>query len=430
MLVIQNLYRISHRESYSYNPALMSVSDFVKDIDFQTRLYIFAVDVVLKKEYPLNFSKLITQYRLKGITWEGIAEELTDEMLIGCSVDYIPGFATGSSIPSGIVTIWDGMNIPGIEFNYADMNTGLEGIYPIRFRLKDLSIKISNSVGLRHDTVIPIVNGVCCRPCYFEDRGCLYAINGSRLVKPHTLAPYTPEINLLDFSQIAKFEILGITTEKTDTHFQLDVGNSTDSPSLSADWIFISPVSLYENTPLFVIDGMIIWPDEYSIVSENKIAIPIQKFPLNVFCSLKAYFSEEGISDSGILCKTEPVIEKLFNSLKESPTDINKSSFVILLKGKDIFLNRTRLQTWESGYTLESRNPDGILIQSNTHRIVSAIRNEFSDRRNLSLAGLGNVFLADRDFENEQIAYVRPIRIDPYMKSIFQSQYETLSVTR
>lgn len=408
---ISYLYVVTRREIKVLEPSDITPEEFRKYIDTNTRLYVAVHNTQKKKgEYvdiAVDYSHLITdQKQLITDTWEEFTENLTEELAIGYA-GKVPGYSPGSVDPINQVVTWDVMNtLNTFDVNYADYRNGYDGIYALRWTLHDLRISIvpGASPFVNLENCLPIVNGVMCRPIYRRDKGYLYAQNGAKMAWQEG-APRTPEVQLIDFTNIGKIKVEQITHPRdghTDTKTHLTFMNRQNMFDMNCAWKFTVPYSLYQYSPILVIAGIPIFPDQYRISGEHEFVVSPYAVPLNHALQMIKYFGDDPNTEADITYETDSLAKYI-----EDRTDINREEppfdmFIVFVETSHLYVNRIPLDVWDNNITLGLYAQEGMLLHNATGSVRVYHTDTMSDRKELTIQNLTGYLSTDMKFEDKQ----------------------------
>lgn len=403
MYTITKLYKEQRSRIDVYKPEEITPQEFVSGLGINIRLYMSVEDSQTKKNVALDYGRMFTDYAVTEVSsWEELNSLLTDALVLGYTVS-MPGYLPGTISPRNPIKIWDVMSITNtFNIDYCDYKSGRSNIFVLRWNLRDLGISIQDNA-LEYPNLkrcIPIVNGFTCRPIYRQEDNKLYALNGSQLcwnIGLHT----TPEVQLLDFTDFDDVVSLPIHTTKHTTENCMFC-ESTDG---MYNFTFTSNYSLYEWSPVIVLAGVMIFPDEYNIKSEYKLSINIDRFPLNKSMCLMKFLKNESNSSSGVGYTTDEFKKYL---LEQMNTDISADTFVFFIKTPNLCVTRTKLTSWRNNITVDLNTNEGILINDATHTVRNYHKDTLPDRKELTIQTHENIFIADNLYDDFQVAFEKP----------------------
>lgn len=416
--VAKRLFVIHRNNIQIFTPEEYTPLEFQKLITLTNHLYVSVYkDTRVRdrdtKYFGLDFSKIIRE-RIKFVTadtWTKFTNLLTDKLAIGYSKKGIPGFGHGEDYPTNQLITYDVMScINEFTVNYADHSSQMENEYHYRHKLFDLAIR-SNRWNLKY--CLPVVNGFACFPMYISKTKTLYAVGGARLCWQQQ-QPITPEVVLLDFKDMNGMIVSKLYWNQTDERLvnkSRDISvyydnNVSDHLTLREKWLFKTPYSLFKYTPVLVIAGILVFPDEYQIVSEYSFKLDIQKLPLHKAIVLKSYFEDRANSTSGI---TYGITENTLDYMKTAmtfPLDLSMQCFAITIKTYRVFVLRDKVDTWCHGYTINSFAQDGLLKDRKTGIINNYHLRQLNSRKELSIQNWKDLYLVDRSYDTNQVSFI------------------------
>lgn len=402
MYNITRLYKEQRNKIDVYKPEEITPAEFVADLNINTKLYISVADDN-NKNIALDYGRMFTDYEVTEVTtWEDLNTILTDALVIGYTVE-LPGYVPGTIIPKNPIKIWDAMSsLNTFNLDYCDYRSGRSNVFALRWHLKDLGISIMDNA-LSYPNLrkcIPIVNGFTCRPIYREEDKKLYALNGSQLCWYSGLHT-TPEVQLLDFTDFGD-----VVVKPLGNYYR----QGTDYVRCTCDdgeynFSFDSNYSLYEWSPILVIAGMMIFPDEYVVKSEHKFSINLAKFPLNKCLGLMKFLKNEPNNDSGVAFASLTVKSYFTNEIDKL---ISADTFVIFVKTPNLCVTRTKLTSWRYNITVDLNTNEGLLLNDATHTVRNYHKDTLPDRKELTIQSYENIFIADNLYDEEQVTFVKP----------------------
>ena len=168
---------------------------------------------------------------------------------------------------------------------------------------------------------------------------------------------------------------------------------------------FDSNYSLYEWSPILVIAGMMIFPDEYVVKSEHKFSINLAKFPLNKCLGLMKFLKNEPNNDSGVAFASLTVKSYFTNEIDKL---ISADTFVIFVKTPNLCVTRTKLTSWRYNITVDLNTNEGLLLNDATHTVRNYHKDTLPDRKELTIQSYENIFIADNLYDESQVTFVKP----------------------
>lgn len=428
---LRRLYCVSRR-NIEYFDTTVSFEEFQYKAEVNSKLYVAVKNKLTTKTHALDFSHMLTDRIFKDIsTWGDFLNMLTDELIIGYSCE-LPGFLPGTNIPVRQVIAWDLMNTTNtFTVNYADHHTGIKGLYPARWKLLDLAIELQPKATKtpKLPNCLPLINGFCRRPLYYETNNTLFALQGATLVRPYT-EHVTPEIQLLDFSQLGDISTYNLTAKEiSETNCQIRYCSRTEEFTNYADWFIYTPFSLADYTPILVIGGILIFPDEYRIVNSNCIAFNPLTVPFHVSESLKMFVKDEVITPAAVAYKTDTLNE--FFTKQFNPTDSTTvESFVVAVHTPRLYIHRSLLDLWNNNILMNNYQEEGLLRHEASHCIKVFHKENLVDRQELTVQNAIPLYRGDRSYEEAQISCIEPDACKHLdLQNIVIGNYSMITVT-
>ena len=421
MYTALKLYKVSKNNIDLYDPKDITPEAFQHMNDVNSSLYIAIEDTVEKARYSLFYSKLITDDAVVSCaTWESLMGALTDRIIKGYSTD-IPCFSPGQDHPDNHVKVWDVMSTTNtFDIHYADASTGRIGKFAFRWQQKDLVISIQDGAekypNLKY--CIPVVNGFICRPIYRDDYpNTLFALDGAHLCWQTFHGHTTPEIQLLDFSSIGEIKICNITTSpKKDTDFHLTFHDRISHFNLFSDWKLQNSVyPLPEYTPIIVLAGTAILPDQYRKANTDTVIFNPSHFPLNAALAKRQVLIDLPMDSAVGLHYQTSDLETYFRSELTTPLYVSQENFIILVKTPFIYVRRMTLDTWSNGILINSLEQPSILLHNVTGTLSDYYNAQFSFYNELTTQYSTELKRTDSLFSDKQVAFEQPRcdHIDP-----------------
>ena len=409
MYVVTDLQKVERNRIVRYSPESLEPRAFQELNALNTALYVTVTQDGVST--ALHYSRLITDRTLgQATTWEAFAAQITDAILMGYGID-LPGYKAGGSYPDKQIVMWDVMStLYTFTLGYSDYLSGVTNLYPFRWKLPDLAIDLWEGVEtypkLSHS--IPVVNGIMCRPYYDEQINRLYAVDGAKLCWQIN-SRFTPEVQLLDFSELGEVSAHGIYLHpKRATDFQLSFTDRITHLNPYSEWkLTCNAYSFKEYTPIVVLAGMPIWPDEYTLASEHIIQFELSHFPWNKALARRQFLTAEANSQAAVHYQTlslENYVAKHMDT-----TAFARESFVILVHTPNLYVIREYLDSWANRILVNHYHQNGLLVHKPTGNILNYHTSRYTDRTELCLQNEIELRAIDADFTGSQVAYEAPI---------------------
>ena len=416
MFSVKKLFTVHNSTIKIYKPTDYTPLEFQNMSSLTTRTYISVyyskmIDGRTSNYFGIDFSDLIRdQHFTNCSTWDELCNNLTEELAIGYSRFKIPGYQDGEYYPKNQLVTYDALTcVDDFQLAYANHHSERENVFSIRHTLHDLAIysptrDISNCV--------PIVNGLTCFPYYNEESKKLYAVGGAKLCWNQN-GHITPEVQLLDFTDLGGMFISKLYWNQTDARLvskEIDTSvffdnNTSDELTLSERWLFKTPYSLYKYSPILVICGVLVFPDEYFIVDEYIFRVDINKLPLNKAIAIRSYFTDTTNSDSGNTYGYQPNLIKYLSTALSYPLDLSMQLFAIVVKAHPIYIVRDIVDVWCKGYVVNSYAQNGLLKNMKNGCIENYHVQQMTDRKELSIQTREDSYIIDRDFIDNQVVF-------------------------
>ena len=371
-----------------------------------TRIYTSVYNA--SDSYTLDYSRMIVDYEsaVNATTWEQYDNILTDGLVLGYNV-HLPAYMPNTKIPTNPVKVWDALAVFNtFNLDYGDYLTGRYNIFAHRWLLHDLRISIQDNcttVTPNLSRCIPVVNGFVCRPAFDVNTRALYALNGAKLCW-HTTNHSTPEVQLLDFTDIAELKI--VSTHDSETYVAGDA-LFTKTPD-GVRWYFtLRDYDLKQYTPILVLGGIMILPDQYRLSSANSIYVDIDKLPFNKSIPLRRMLEEETVSSAEIAYAAKPYHAFLEEEMAE---ELSNNCFIVLVKTKRLYINRSAtLDSWKNYNTINDFDmTNTLLINNATNTIRNFHLDRLADRNELIIQNHENIYISSDPIDKVQLAFIKP----------------------
>ena len=433
MYSIPRLYVVTKNTIELYTTSDITPAQFKAKSEINTTLYIAVQEG--NKTVAINFSRLITDTHLGLIEqWSDIAMAFTDELIIGYT-DEMPGYTPGTIVPMNQAVTWDVLGTLGtFEVNYTDYLSHIEGLFAFRYNLKDLCVRCTTGLGDRPNlkNSALIVNGIVCRPVYCKTNKTLYGLDGAQLCWQYG-KHRTPEVQLLDFSALGDISVQNIYFSKMvedKRDFALYCANRTGEFDMDADMYLTSDYSLAEYTPIVVIGGNVIFPDQYTVTSEYSIRISLHDIPVHRTIAYSKYLKGDPCSPAEIAYLTDATKTYLENAFTKKKDEISSDCFVIMVKCPRIYISRVALDVWRNGITINLFTEEGLLLHRATGTIRAYERATYSDRKELTIQNMEELYVADHLRGDTQLVSVPSDSRRKTLRNIQQSNCEMLYLMR
>ena len=351
--------------------------DLWSKVGLNTHVYVAVIKDNIS--HALDYSRMIVDYEDAAVasTWEDYDNVLTDGLVYGYEV-HLPAYTAGTVIPTNPVKVWDALStLNTFNLDYGDFITGKYNIFAYRWKLQDLRISIQEdctTVTPNLSRCLPIVNGFACRPAYSTNDKALYALGGAKLCwydGGHT----TPEVQLLDFTSIGTFDIASIRDEEHYTN------NDVLFTKRDTKWCFsFSTHDLAEYTPILVLGGIIILPDQYNIINANTVSVNIDTIPFSKALPLKKMLQDSATSVAYVVYEGISYQEYLGQQFAE---ELSGDCFVLFVHTKRLFINRQpNLDTWKNYNTVNDFERNSYLLINKATATIRNFHLDMLDDRN------------------------------------------------
>lgn len=395
MYSVRKIYIEQHRQMQIYEPADLSLKEMIAQVSLNTKMWLGVLNLDTEKYTALDFYKLITELTVDpDASWEDFDRSLTDKIIIGFE-SHLPGFIVGTERPSHPVKFWDVMGgYKLFEVGYGNHLSGESNIAAVKWLLEDIKISILPKAENYPDLsqCLPIVNGITCKPYYLN--GVLYGLDGSTYCY-HGGKHYTPEVQLLDFSELGGFEIsslvgsVGGDKRKTVTKIQSDKNTVQ----------FTSPYSLYEKVPLLVLGGMLIFPDQLTIHNEFTFSIALDKTMIHKCFAYQKYLQNNYLDNSDVVVTSRAFLSSFIEHLAHGNTG---DCFVAYINSPRLFVVRHKLTAWRHGISIDSVYHEGLLINDTIGSVVNFHLDRYTHKNELTVQYREPIYLIDRDRTSDQ----------------------------
>jgi hypothetical protein len=336
-------------------------------VDMNTHVYV----AVTKNNvsHALDYNRMLVDYEDAAVasTWEDYDSVLTDGLVYGYEV-HLPAYTVGTVIPTNPVKVWDALStLNTFNLDYGDFISSKYNIFAYRWMLHDLRMSIQEDCVTETPNLsrcLPIVNGFVCRPAYNHSDSALYALGGAKLCW-FDYGRITPEVQLLDFTKVGKFDVVSIRDSENHTN------NDVLFINKNTKWYFkFDNYNLSEYTPILVLGGILILPDQYIISNQNTISVNIDTIPFSKALPLKKMLQDESVSSAFIVYEGMQYKEYLKQQFTE---ELSSDCFMIFVHTKRLFINRQlNLDTWKNYNTVNDFNKNSYLL---INKATSTIRN-------------------------------------------------------
>lgn len=317
--------------------------------------------------YGLNLSRMLADTKLFACgTWSELGVAITDKLVYGYET-LIPGYHPGRSLPNNTVAVCDPVSYGGFNVEYLDMNmSDYRNAYHLRWKMPDLVISQTADKGIQLKNCLATVNGVTNRPVW--QNGELFIPGGSKLAW-NTDRTHTPEITLVDTTQLGGYEVL-----KFD-EVTINYLNRNNTYNAHCDWEIVLPeqYSMYKYTPIVILGGSIIFPDELPKKGARSFTISPETTGWRNTLAYQKTRHGQDTNRTGIIYTAEMSPEEYLKNIR---TGNYPDACIILLRAFRVYVNRYPFDTWINHTTLSVNTPLGVLY----HEASGTIRNYHSTR--------------------------------------------------
>ena len=411
MYVPTQVYIKKNRSIETFSVSHITPAEVYKQMDTEDVTVYLAVRNTVKvtdNVFGINFSELITDTNIgHHSTWSSIAAALTQAYVLGYSTR-IPGYVTGSDKPKQSLITWNMMStFNTFDLAYSDHLSNRANIPAIKWSLNDLRIRIMEGAGVHPNLAncLPIVNGIACKPLFNERLNNLYALGGARYLRNE----YLPELQLLDFNPLGKLSVERIA--RTDLATAKIADNTTtvihrggnDPLVFHRPWVCWTNKDLREYTPIVVLAGSIVWPDEIFFDNEHQFRFRLFDRNLNRIRVWGEFCQSISDTDAAISYRASQIIPYFDKEFAKPADDGSSECFVVYIKSNKIVVHREPLRTWRGGLLMDHYAPEGVLIRDITHSVHTYYSNTMTDRKLLRVQLNENLYFDSRDDNAEEI---------------------------
>lgn len=403
-LQVKKLIRKSYNSIFTYEPTKMSPIEFQDLSELNTVLYILVRSDT--HEYTVNYSNLLRDYDFDlDTTWNVfVNKNLTQHHLDGYNTfDTFYNSYTGKlTKPVNIYYC----NNADFNINYAIADNESIGNFADRFRCHDLRIEHTQVVDDNY--LLPIVNGYACKAKVSRNSSAIYALHGADLV---TGVETTPDVAVLDFSNVGKLTYLNLGYD-AEAKVHANTYNGSDfiiNNSTVLEISFPEKYNLNKYTPIVVLNGIIVLPDQIKNIGKSSISVDTRSIPLLTSNLRYSQLTNEYI-DEYSRCVMPNAYDKLHKELTEGNSD---STFVVLVEGR---LLVERIHSSRRFNFLET-NKNGILIDCSKATFEGTVLQKYIDHtEHVILADKPNYIDKDQSVKYE-IAETKMLPEEEYLIS-------------
>lgn len=405
MYKVTYIYVETKNQIAPYTRSELSPVQLQSYININTRIYLSVKKDEDKSDSVIDYCRLCLSSDIVNATsWEDFDAQLTDALVLGYKTT-LPAYVPGSIMYNNPVKNWDALaTLNTFNLDYGTYTTGSYNISAYRWIMKDLRISLQDGA-IEFPNLhrcLPVINGFACRPFYDKDEEVLWALDGAHYCW-HDYTPATPEVQLLDFTELGEIVPCAI-------HYQDKCIDGTDvlitEPERSSQWILsFSQYKLSEWTPIVVLAGTLILPDEYKVLSTNSISIDIGKYPLHKALVMKEVYQANPCNEAEMFYRTKSPQAYLRSQFEEN---ISPDTYVLFIHTPRLYINRERVDIWRNGLTVNLYNPEGVLIANSTHLVKNYHREYISVGKELTVQNTEVIKRGDDLMSNEQLGFVPP----------------------
>lgn len=415
MYVVTRIYIQENRSINTWDKSEITPPEVYKKMDSEdTVVYLAIKDTNKTSEnmFGINFSEVLTDTDIGKLeTWNEINAKLTQAIILGYMCR-IPGYVTGDNQPKRALTTWNLMNtFKTFNIGYGDHLSQRHDIPAIKWALTDLRISFMDTATVKPTLAncLPIINGMACRPYYDSRNNVLYGLNGAK----YAWNEYLPEVSLIDFSRLGEIEIERIARDSLQQAPNLE--NTTtiihrggnDPLVLHRSWNWYTNKNLSEYTPIVVLGGSVIWPDEITIDNEHQFRFFFFNKNLNRTRAWGEFCQSNSLDDTALVYQASPIIEYFENEFAKPADNPSASCFVLYIKNSNLVINRRKLYTWRGGISLDLYAPEGVLVRDYTHTVHSYHSERLVDRQVLTVQHSENLYLDSVDLTGTENIYAQ-----------------------
>jgi hypothetical protein len=373
-------------------------------ININTHIYLAVVDDK-KKIGVIDYCRLcLSSSIVNASAWDEFDNLLTDALVLGYKTT-LPAYVPGGIRYNNPVKNWDALaTLNTFNLDYGTYTTGSYNLFAYRWTMKDLRISLQDNAREfpNLQRCLPVVNGFTCRPFYDKDAEVLWALDGAHYCW-YDYTPATPEVQLLDFTELGEIVPCSIRYrgQYVESHDVL-----VAEPERSSQWILSFPrYKLSEWTPIVVLAGILVLPDEYKVLSTTSIGIDINKYPLHKALVLKEVYQANPYNETGMFYTTKSPANYLRDEFQSS---MSPDTYVLFVHTPRLYINREQVDVWRNGLTINLHNPEGILIANSTHLVKNYHREYTSVGKELTIQNTEVIKRGDDLISNTQIGFVLP----------------------
>ncbi len=348
-------------------------------VGLNTHVYVAVTHDYDSSSTALDYSRMIVDYEeaASASSWDEYDSILTSGLVLGYKT-HLPAYIEGTVIPTNPIKIWDALaTLKTFNLDYGDYIKRVYNIFSYRWLLHDLRISIQDDCESETPNLnrcIPIVNGFVCRPAYDDRSNALYALGGAQLCwfdGGHT----TPEVQLLDFTSLGDVVVSNIFSEDKYTL------NDVLFTERDSKWLFtFTNYSLDEYTPILILAGIMILPDQYSLVNKNTISVNIDTIPFKKALAMKKLLQDASVSNANVAYEALPYKEYLRG---EFTKDLSADCFVAFIHTKRLFITRqSNLDVWRHHNTANDFDKSSYLLINKATGTIRNFHLDMLDDRN------------------------------------------------
>lgn len=405
MYTVNRIYIETHSSIKYFNLSDLSPTTLKYIADVNTHIYLAIDNNETHEKSAVDFCRMVTDQDINtATTWDEFSERLTDALVLGYAAE-LPCYDLYSNSYTNPVQIWDALaSLKTFNLDYGDCFSGKYNLYMYRYRLEDLRITVQDEASEYPNLkrCLPIVNGFACRPYYDKTKEVLWAMDGAHLCW-HDYTPATPEVQLLDFTEVGDIEITSIHDSN---HYDERVDTLYTQQHQNSRWYFSFPnYSLNEWTPIFVLGGLMIMPDQYKAVSSTRVSIDVNKIPFNKALALKKVLQASPVTPAGIAYHSLPYEEYLET---EFARDISKDTFVVFVHKPRLYVSRESVDVWRNEMCVNLYSPEGLVMNDATYTVRNYHRDTYSDCKELTIQNSEIIRIGDDAFPKDQLCFINP----------------------
>ncbi len=426
MYILTHVYIRNRFSMTAYATSDITFSEVKEMCDLNTTIYAAVQKDIpgedTKVMYGISLSRLIVDTDIfLSVSWSEVNAKLTDKLIQGYETK-IPGYSPGKTRPNNSLVICDPSKYGHFTPHYVDIDTpDYRDAFHHRWKLHDLVItedKKIDDVTLMNCLVS--VNGITHRP--IRNNNELYIPNGSKLAW-NTDQTHTAELCFLDFTHLGGYEIVDLKDIK------IIYRNRSNTFSSSCDWEIVLPekYSLTDYTPLMLVGGSVVFPDELPKVSRRSFLFsPSTSSWENTYLYRQTRYYQD-INRTGIIYETEQSPIDYLRGIQEQGR--KSDACIILIKNSQIYVNRISFDVWMNSSVLSITTTPGILYHEATGTVRNYVLTKMSDRYELTFQNIDRLIKMDLKQSDKELAVAGQIKKRQSLIDLQNSNCQMITLT-